>query len=437
MNTPSARPRLAAAVAARARSVPAHAFGAAFALQENSGERPRQRVRRRRRVHRGRQRDVVEPGVAVEADDDGSGGRAAHRHAVDQVPRRRLGPGVQPAARRHWRRCGRHRFVPNMYIAVPINRQWVFGLGINAPFGLVTEWDGDWLGRFQAVKSEVKTINVNPAISWRPPTTSRSAWASTGSGSSRAHNKVNYSGALVAGGDGAEVDRFPRRWCRASSPRLRASSRAPRSRATTTPGAGTSASSGTSVRIRASARATARKSSTRSAATSSFDHPVPTVPPALAGAVGGLDERHQQRVLYNGGIKADITLPAIVNVSIFHRLNDRWDVMGDVQWTGWSSIPDAQLRPHRRPAVGVAVEHPRELRRRVARVGRRELPPQRPLDVPGRRRVRPVAGQYHRPHAAAARRGPLVVLVRRAIQVLEPTQVRRSASPTSSRATRR
>ena len=43
--------------------------------------------------------------------------------------------------------------------------------------------------------------------------------------------------------------------------------------------------------------------------------------------------------LYNGGIKADITLPAIVNVSIFHRLNDRWDLMGDVQWTGWSSIP--------------------------------------------------------------------------------------------------
>ena len=46
--------------------------------------------------------------------------------------------------------------------AMPINNQWAVGIGVNAPFGLVTEYDGNWLGRFQGVKSDIKTINVNP-----------------------------------------------------------------------------------------------------------------------------------------------------------------------------------------------------------------------------------------------------------------------------------
>src|SRR5690606_24198308 len=64
--------------------------------------------------------------------------------------------------------AGSLNVVPNLYIAVPINKQWVFGLGINAPFGLVTEYDDTWLGRYQAVKSDIKTMNVNPAISFKP-----------------------------------------------------------------------------------------------------------------------------------------------------------------------------------------------------------------------------------------------------------------------------
>ena len=41
------------------------------------------------------------------------------------------------------------------------------GIGVNVPFGLVTEWDSDWMGRFHAIKSEVKTININPSAAWK------------------------------------------------------------------------------------------------------------------------------------------------------------------------------------------------------------------------------------------------------------------------------
>ena len=44
--------------------------------------------------------------------------------------------------------AGGYNFVPNMYISVPINPQWAFGLGVNVPFGLTTEYDDGWLGRY-------------------------------------------------------------------------------------------------------------------------------------------------------------------------------------------------------------------------------------------------------------------------------------------------
>lgn len=57
--------------------------------------------------------------------------------------------------------------VPNFYYVMDINPQLKFGLGINAPFGLKTDYDAGWAGRFQALKSEVKTVNVNPSLSYK------------------------------------------------------------------------------------------------------------------------------------------------------------------------------------------------------------------------------------------------------------------------------
>jgi long-chain fatty acid transport protein len=57
--------------------------------------------------------------------------------------------------------------VPNAYFKTDLNENIKLGLGINAPFGLKTEYDKEWLGRFQADMSELKTINFNPAIAFK------------------------------------------------------------------------------------------------------------------------------------------------------------------------------------------------------------------------------------------------------------------------------
>src|SRR4051812_2020109 len=58
--------------------------------------------------------------------------------------------------------------VPNLYLGVPFTDKWSFGLAVNVPFGLKTEYDSDWIGRFQAIESKLETINVNPVLSWEP-----------------------------------------------------------------------------------------------------------------------------------------------------------------------------------------------------------------------------------------------------------------------------
>jgi long-chain fatty acid transport protein len=63
--------------------------------------------------------------------------------------------------------AGSWTLVPNAYFAMDVNPQMKFGLGINAPFGLKTDYEAGWAGRFQALKSEVKTINVNPTLSYQ------------------------------------------------------------------------------------------------------------------------------------------------------------------------------------------------------------------------------------------------------------------------------
>src|SRR5438309_6546305 len=89
--------------------------------------------------------------------------------------------------------------VPNVYFAMDVAPDWKVGVGVSVPFGLKTEYDPNWIGRFQGISSKVETLNVNPSLSYKLSET-----ASIGGGLSYQRGKVdiltavNTSG-LVAG----------------------------------------------------------------------------------------------------------------------------------------------------------------------------------------------------------------------------------------------
>lgn len=62
---------------------------------------------------------------------------------------------------------GDDRLVPAFYGLWDLDADVKLGLGVNAPFGLSTEYDGGWVGRYHALDSELENVIVNPAIAYR------------------------------------------------------------------------------------------------------------------------------------------------------------------------------------------------------------------------------------------------------------------------------
>ncbi|MDT3705878.1 MAG: outer membrane protein transport protein [Thiobacillus sp.] len=182
-------------------------------------------------------------------------------------------------------------FVPNAYFAYRLTPDVHLGLGLNSPFGLKTEYDTGWVGRFQALKSEVKTININPSIAW----------------------KVNDQLSL---GGGLNVQRVEATLTNNISPA------APGSLMTVDGddygwgwNLGVLWQPATGTRIGLSYR-------------SEVDY---TLEGTLASNVS-------LPLPPSGEVTANLTLPASASLSVFHKLSPNVDVLADVTWTGWSSF---------------------------------------------------------------------------------------------------
>ena len=61
-----------------------------------------------------------------------------------------------------------HTFIPpNGYVVVPFGKNITFGVGAFAGYGLRTDWQAPWIGRFISKDANVKTLSIAPAIAWQ------------------------------------------------------------------------------------------------------------------------------------------------------------------------------------------------------------------------------------------------------------------------------
>ncbi|PZP53154.1 MAG: outer membrane transport family protein [Micavibrio aeruginosavorus] len=59
--------------------------------------------------------------------------------------------------------------VPSVYVATPVSAVdglWV-GLGVSAPFGLANQYDSDYFGRFDSIKTELLTMDIQPSVAYK------------------------------------------------------------------------------------------------------------------------------------------------------------------------------------------------------------------------------------------------------------------------------
>ena len=192
--------------------------------------------------------------------------------------------------------AGDWAFVPNAYLSWQLTPNWFAGLGVNAPFGLKTEYDPTWVGRFHAVKSELKTYNVNPSLAYK-----LNDQVSFGAGVSWQRADATLSNAVFFGalGEGlAQVEGDDASWGF---------------------NLGALFTLGNNTRIGIAYRSAVEYDLSGSVVFANR-------PAALAGA------------LPDGPITANIKMPASASWSIFHQLNPKWDLLADITWTQWSNI---------------------------------------------------------------------------------------------------
>lgn len=165
--------------------------------------------------------------------------------------------------------------VPNLYLSGRLTDKLTLGLGISSPFGLATEYDSGWVGRAQTIKSDVRTINYNPSVSYR-----LNDKVSLGFG-------VNYQkidAELTNAGGSLKGDDSTWGW-----------------------NAGALFTLSPAMRVGLSYRSSMKYT--------------------LEGTLNGATP-----------VRADLELPDTAILSVWQQVSDRWEAMGDLSYTRWNSL---------------------------------------------------------------------------------------------------
>ena len=59
------------------------------------------------------------------------------------------------------------KVAPSLYGMYSVSNDLKLGLSVNAPFGFVTEYDSNFVGRYHALKTDLKIIDVAPSLAYR------------------------------------------------------------------------------------------------------------------------------------------------------------------------------------------------------------------------------------------------------------------------------
>lgn len=84
--------------------------------------------------------------------------------------------------------AGNVGFVPHAFVTYKVTNDLAVGLGLTVPFGLATTYQSSFVGRYQADKTDLRTININPNIAYQI-----APWLSVGAGVSAQYGRAVFS----------------------------------------------------------------------------------------------------------------------------------------------------------------------------------------------------------------------------------------------------
>jgi long-chain fatty acid transport protein len=213
--------------------------------------------------------------------------------------------------------AGGWSFVPNLYLSWQLTDSLWLGIGVNTPFGLKTDYESGWVGRYQALDSELKTININPSIAYKV-----NDKVSLGLGLSAQRAEATLSKAIDVGticfgtpglGPGTCTGLGLTPQNADGSQELNASDW----------GYGFNLGAlfqiSPDMRIGVSYRSQVKYTLSGTSTFSNIAAPLNSSPRLQTSAA-----------------TADLTVPDSASVSVFQSFGDKWEMMGDITWTHWT-----------------------------------------------------------------------------------------------------
>ena len=219
--------------------------------------------------------------------------------------------------------------VPNFYYTQAINNQWTAGIGITAPFGLVSDYDDGWVGRYYALRSDLKTVNINPSLAYKANKT-----LSFGFGINIQYIDASLSNAIDYGSICAATQ---------SAATCNALNLSPQADDGEVEVAGDDWSVGYNIGLLWQATPTTRiglayRSKIKHKLEGKADFDTPNDP-----ATGNATAIAAGAGLVDGGVNASVTLPDSFSLGIQHQINNRLDFNGDITWTNWSMLDELRF----------------------------------------------------------------------------------------------
>ncbi len=198
---------------------------------------------------------------------------------------------------------GTNAYIPNLFFATDVSDRVRIGLGVTAPFGLKTKYGLEWVGRYQALVSDLETIDINPSLAFKATDK-----LSLGVGFSAQYSDVTLSQAVFVVNP-ATGQQLPDGLAEVKGNNW---------------GFGYDLGAlyefDPDTRIGASFRSKVKQAVDGERTIEGI--------PGRSGTVGA---------------QATVTLPETVYVGAFKRLNPQWGVSGTIRWTNWSRFQELRI----------------------------------------------------------------------------------------------
>ncbi len=214
-------------------------------------------------------------------------------------------------------------YVPAFTGSWEFTPDWFLGLSVNAPYGFETEGDGGWIGRYHALGSKLRGVEIDPMVAWKA-----ADWVSFGAGframklSARLSSNIDIGTASAAGGGVPLFTPGDPAFDSVASIKGDDWAYGYTLGMTLTPMPDTRIGIGYRSKMDATLRGTA-------------DFTLSPQGQALSFASGQLVDT---------GATAAVTTPETVTLGIEHDLSPQWTVGAEADWTRWSRFQEIRVQ---------------------------------------------------------------------------------------------